>query len=138
MDNLTSTKPYLTRALYEWMEDNGLTAEILVDVYVTGVEVPQQYVTNGHILLNIRSGAVKDLFITNEQLSFSARFGGVPMDILVPMEALLAIKARENGIGMSFANDEPPPPGDKKPVKTNDKDAKAGDEKSRPSLKIVK
>lgn len=142
MDKLTSTRPYLARALYDWMEDNSLTPYVLVDATNNYVHVPQQYVKDGRIVLNICSSAVRDLFITNEAITFSARFGGAPMDIYIPAESLLAIYARENGKGMFFEQDgdvEPPPSVESQDGGVvNSTIRKPEAVKGRPSLKVVK
>ncbi|WP_430461362.1 ClpXP protease specificity-enhancing factor [Thalassolituus sp. LLYu03] len=134
---MTPSRPYLVRALNEWILDNNCTPYVLVDATLQGVQVPQEYVNNGQIVLNISPGAVKDLFIDDAGISFSARFGGVPMSVFVPVVAILAIYARENGQGMVFGSeagapdpdDMPPPP----PVKP---EPPKGD--GKPSLKVVK
>ena len=97
----TSTRPYLIRALYEWCSDNGLTPYIAVRAD-DGVQVPQEYVQNGEIVLNISPDATGGLTIGNEFIDFKARFGGVPREIMVPIGRVLAIYARENGQGMAF------------------------------------
>src|SRR6056297_3317745 len=82
MSSMTSSRPYIIRALYEWIVDNRATPYILVDAYGSGVSVPQNFVNkDGQIVLNVSPTAVKDLHIGNEALSFNARFGGVPTDI---------------------------------------------------------
>ncbi|WP_290907117.1 ClpXP protease specificity-enhancing factor [Halomonas sp.] len=100
-----SSRPYLARALYQWLVDNDLTPYIVVDAEQPGVEVPRQFVQNGQIVLNLSPGAVRDLFMENEALGFSARFGGQPMRVMVPNSALVAIYARENGVGMVFGHE---------------------------------
>ncbi len=127
---MTSSRPYIIRALYEWILDNECTPYVLTDALMDGVEVPQQYVKNGQIVLNIAPRAVADLLIENGAMSFSGRFGGVPTDVYVPTPAIMGIYARENGQGMIFDADdtEPQPPApDSGP-----------DKASRPSLKVVK
>lgn len=99
---MTSTKPYLLRAIFEWTEDNGFTAQVLVNANYLGVEVPLNHVVDGQIVLNISSGAVQLHVMDNECLSFSARFSGVEQDIFLPMGAILAIFARENSQGIYF------------------------------------
>lgn len=137
---MTPSRPYMVRAIYEWLNDNNLTAHVLVDATKPGVSVPPASVQDGRIVLNIAPGAVRDLFIHNDALSFSARFGGVPRQILAPMAAVLAIYARENGQGMFFEEDdeypvtsasadEPPVPEPPKPEPPSGK---------RPSLRVVK
>ncbi len=97
----TSTRPYLVRALYEWCTDNGLTPYIAV-LADERVQVPREYVQNGEIVLNISFDATSSLKLGNEFVEFKARFGGVPRDIIVPMDRVIAIYARENGQGMAF------------------------------------
>lgn len=99
---LTPRRPYLLRAMYEWLLDNDLTPHVLVDVTRYGVEVPMEFAQDNKIVLNIAPHAVGNLEMTNEVLRFSARFSGVPRQIIVPMAALLAIYAREDGQGMGF------------------------------------
>lgn len=102
----TSTRPYLIRALYEWCTDNGFTPYVAVRVD-DGVQVPREFVKNGEIVLNISSDATSALKLTNEFIEFKARFAGVARDIVVPMDHVLAIYARENGQGMAFPQQEP-------------------------------
>lgn len=99
---MTPSRPYLARAIYEWLNDNNHTPYLLVDASRKGVVVPAAYVKDDRIVLNVGPGAVRDFFIRNEAVSFSARFGGVPMQVFVPMPAVLAIYSRENGQGMFF------------------------------------
>ena len=112
---MTSTKPYLMRAIFEWAEDNGFTPQVLVNALAEGVEVPQGHVVDGQIVLNISSSAVQLHVMDNECISFSARFSGVEQDIFLPIDAILAIFARENSQGIFFedTDDEtdPEPPG---------------------------
>lgn len=134
---MTSSRPYMIRALYEWIVDNGCTPYILVDAQAPGVEVPQQHVNKeGQIVLNINPTAVKDLFIGLEQINFNARFGGIPTDLLIPCPAVLGIYARENGQGMVFEpepNPEPPKPDPESGKKSTQKEGP-----KRPNLKVVK
>jgi len=138
-DKMTPSRPYLMRALNEWILDNDCTPYVLVDAGLPGVQVPQDYVNNGQIVLNISPSAIRSLLINQEGLSFNARFGGVPMDVHVPLVAILAIYAKENGQGMVFGSEagapdpnEPPPP--PKPEKKAPEAPPSG----RPSLKVVK
>jgi len=101
MSETASTKPYLIRALYEWCTDNGYTPHIAVKVQ-GGARVPMEFVRNGDIVLNIAFSATSGLNMDNEAISFKARFGGVSRDIYVPMSAVAAIYASENGQGMAF------------------------------------
>lgn len=96
-----STRPYLIRALYEWCTDHAFTPFIAVLVDAT-VQVPREYVQNGEIVLNVSFDATSGLKLGNEFIEFKARFGGVPRDICVPVDRVLAIYARENGQGMAF------------------------------------
>jgi len=107
----TSTRPYLVRALYEWCTDNSLTPYIAVLVD-DRVQVPREYVQNGEIVLNISFDATSGLKLDNEFVEFKARFGGVPRDIFVPMDRVIAIYARENGQGMAFPVAVPTAPED--------------------------
>lgn len=127
---MTSSRPYLIRALYQWIVDNGVTPYILVDAEVEGVEVPAQYIQDNKIVLNIAPMAVQGLTLGDEIITFSARFSGQSVSLMVPTEAVMAIYARENGQGMMF-NDEPstPPP--------DGSDPDSGD-KPRPTLRVVK
>ncbi|MCH4248488.1 MAG: ClpXP protease specificity-enhancing factor [Acinetobacter populi] len=100
--NLTPTRPYLARAIYEWICDNQLTPYLLVDATQKFVQVPQQHIKDGQIVLNIAPHAVHRFQIENEAIHFSARFGGVSQDIYVPMSALIGIYSRENGQGLFF------------------------------------
>ncbi|MEZ9596959.1 ClpXP protease specificity-enhancing factor [Shewanella sp. 10N.261.52.F9] len=106
MKELTPNRPYLLRAYYDWLMDNQLTPHVVVDAYVPGTQVPQQYVKDGQIVLNITESAVGGLQITNEFIEFSARFGGVPQQVLLPMASIVAIYARENGAGTVFEVEE--------------------------------
>ncbi|MGB0712947.1 MAG: ClpXP protease specificity-enhancing factor [Gammaproteobacteria bacterium] len=135
-EGMSSTRPYLLRAIYQWIVDNALTPLILVDATLPGVEVPGEFVDDGRIILNISPGAVRDLNLENDIVGFSARFGGTPWQIWVPLPAVQAIYARENGRGMVFAEeeDEPPPsPPDSDP---DNGPGTVGD--SRPRLRVVK
>ncbi len=99
---MTPNRPYLLRAFYDWLLDNDLTPHIVVDAYVNGTQVPQQYVKDGQIVLNIAMSAVLNLEMNNHFVEFNARFGGVPHHIVLPMAAIVAIYARENGAGTVF------------------------------------
>jgi len=125
---MTSSRPYLLRAMYEWIVDNGATPHLLVDIASEAVQVPRQYSQNGRIVLNIGPTAVQGLTLGNSTVSFNARFGGRPTSVVVPVDAIIAIYTRENGHGMMFSEDEP-----KSPTPQGDK-GKA----TRPSLKVIK
>ncbi|NRD75358.1 ClpXP protease specificity-enhancing factor [Shewanella sp. VB17] len=102
MKPMTPNRPYLLQAYYDWLMDNELTPHVVVDAYVPGTQVPQQYVKDGQIVLNITSSAVGNLQIGHEYIEFNARFGGVPQQVVLPMAAIVAIYARENGAGTVF------------------------------------
>ena len=102
---MTSHRPYLLRALVEWINDNDLTPHLLVDATVAGVQVPPSAVQDGRVILNIAERAVARLYIDNQSVSFSARFGGVSHSVSVPVAAVLAVYARENGQGMALPDD---------------------------------
>lgn len=109
---MTSSRPYLIRALYDWIVDNACTPHLIVDAEQPGVAVPRSYVRDGKIVLNVAPRAVSDLVLGNEAIAFSARFGGTPMAVSVPVAAVEGIYARENGQGMVFpVDDSEPPPG---------------------------
>ena len=102
MSDITPSRGYLVRALFDWIIDNDLTPHLVVAAQVPGTTVPEAYVKDGQITLNIAPSAVRDLYMDADAVSFSARFGGVPMQVYVPTAAILAIFARENGQGMGF------------------------------------
>ncbi|MDK8464491.1 ClpXP protease specificity-enhancing factor [Marinobacter sp. SS13-12] len=139
---MTSSRPYLVRAFNEWILDNDCTPYIVVDAGVQGVQVPTEHVANGQIVLNISPGAVRGLAIGNGALEFSARFGGVPMQVFIPLQAVMAVYAKENGEGMVFGSE----PGSPDPEGPEGKDGdsagdggQSGDRPSgRPTLKVVK
>ena len=127
---MTPIKPYLIRSIYEWVLDNDLTPHMLVDSETEGTVLPRNYVEDGKIVLNIRPEAIHGLTLGNETVEFNARFSGKPMHIIVPIKAILAIYAKENGKGMIFDQEEydetdplPTPPG-KSP--------------NRPKLRVIK
>lgn len=131
---MISRRPYLLRAMHEWISDSNCTPHIVVDAGVAGVEVPRQYVSEGKIILNVSGSATARLKLGNDEVSFSGRFGGASMNVRVPVGAVLAIYARETGQGMIFSEDEavaeppqePPPP------------AAPPGGGGRPKLKVVK
>jgi len=134
---MTSNRPYLIRALYEWLVDNELTPYLLVDAGRESVHVPSRYVEDGRIVLNVSPSAVRDLSLGNELIAFEARFGGTAFAISLPPDAVLGVYARENGKGMLFpdeAVDEPEPPKPDRPAPDKPKPPGGG----RPSLKVVK
>ncbi len=107
-----SKRPYLLRAMHEWMGDNGHTPHIVIDTYIDDVTVPGEHVKDGKIILNISHSAAHNLKLTNSAVSFRARFSGVPFDVWVPITSVLGIYAKETGQGMIFSHgaDQPEPP----------------------------
>ena len=103
---MKARRPYLLRAIHEWISDSLCTPHLVVDANATGVEVPRQYVKDGKIVLNVSWNATANLRLGNEEVSFSGRFGGTSMSVRVPIIAVLAIYARETGQGMIFAEDD--------------------------------
>ncbi|CBA15777.1 ClpXP protease specificity-enhancing factor [Xanthomonas albilineans] len=137
---MTSHRPYLLRALVEWINDNGMTPHVLVDASLPGVQVPPSAVKDGRVVLNIAERAVVRLQIDNDGVSFTARFGGVSYPVQVPMAAVLAVYARETGQGMALPDDihgpgEQPPDGDAPPPPRPGSSDEAG---KRPRLRVVK
>ncbi|KTD59971.1 ClpXP protease specificity-enhancing factor [Legionella shakespearei] len=128
---MTSNKPYLIRAFYDWIVDNELTPYILVDATYPGVQVPQEHVRHERIVLNISPSATRGLLLENDRIVFTARFSGQTEQIFVLPNAVLEIYAKENGRGIAFtieeSNDPPPAP-------TPDSDTST---RKKPSLKLV-
>ncbi|WP_178006189.1 ClpXP protease specificity-enhancing factor [Marinospirillum perlucidum] len=138
----TSSRPYLLRGLYEWLLDNQLTPHIIIAADLPGVDVPSEQVQDGQLVLNISDTATRDLVMTNDAVSFSARFGGVPRQIYVPMEAVVAIYAREDGAGMVFGQ-EPgaeaiSPSGEEAVTEDEGQEASEEPKRSAPHLTVVK
>jgi stringent starvation protein B len=102
---MTSNRPYLLRALYQWIGDNSMTPHLLVDATREGVQVPASTVKEGRVVLNIAARAVANLDLGNRDVRFKARFGGVSQSVVVPMSAILAIYAQETGQGMMLPED---------------------------------
>ena len=127
-----SKRPYLIRAMHEWMADNGHTPHIVVDASVDGVCVPAEHVKDGKIILNISETAAHNLKLVNDSVSFRARFSGDPFDVWVPMRSVLGIYARETGQGMIFSHDSENP----EPPTRVDDDSEST--RSRPHLRVVK
>jgi len=103
---MTSSRPYLLRALNEWILSNELTPHIVVDAAQNDVIVPQEFVESGKIVLNISPLAISGLNINDDFMCFSARFSGKAMDVIVPIKAVMAVYAKENGQGMVFTDQE--------------------------------
>lgn len=116
--NVMSTRPYLIRAIYEWCVDSVLTPYLAVRVNQR-TEVPLSHVKDGQIVLNLGAGAVRNLQMGNEMITCTGRFGGAPFDLMIPIEAVTGIFAKENGQGLVFQEGDVPPPvdGSKKEVK---------------------
>lgn len=131
--SMTSAKPHLVRAMYDWIVDNALTPYLVVNATWPGVQVPEEHVIDGRIILNISPQACRGLHLENDKIIFTARFSGMTTQIFVPPAAVLAIYAKENGRGMEFGEeyDEPPPT---TPVVSDTQ----GASRMRPSLKLVK
>lgn len=130
-----SNRPYLLRAIHEWIVDSGYTPHLLVDANVPDCVVPQQFVKDGVIVLNISPSAVKDLSLGNQFVMFNARFGGIAREITVPLAAVRAIYARENGQGMAFEGENgggDPPEGGASPPDSPPRP------KAPPRLSVVK
>ncbi|MFZ5722343.1 MAG: ClpXP protease specificity-enhancing factor [Pseudomonadota bacterium] len=131
---MTPTRPYLVRAFYDWILDNGMTPYLLVDATVEGTFVPASYVREGRIVLNVAPAAVTDLHLGVAHVNFSARFGGIAQVIRLPVASIMAIYARENGQGMFFGNEDeetvdgPHSPDDRAPEPV----------RGRPALRVVK
>lgn len=126
---MTSQKPYLVRAIYEWLLDNQNTPYLLVNTTIVGVDVPHDYINDDKIVLNIAPDAINNFHADNDWISFSARFAGKPTELFVPITAILAIYGKENNEGMFFTDDEPLSPPPIQP---------STPAKSKPSLKVVK
>jgi stringent starvation protein B len=124
----TSRRPYLIRAMHEWMTANHQTPHLVVDAGIAGAELPKAYVRDGRITLNVSWQSTQGLRLGNDWIEFTARFGGVPQQVRVPVAAVLGIYARETGQGMLFQDDNDPPP----PAPGTD------DADSRPKLRVVK
>lgn len=104
--SITPTRPYMVRALYQWIEDNALTPYLMVDATADNVQVPKEHVQDGRIVLNIASRATGNMSMGNDYIHFSARFGGVSQEIWVPLQAVMGIYAKENSQGMFFDPNE--------------------------------
>ena len=130
MTQATSKRPYLLRAMHEWMTDNGLTPYVVVNADAQGLLVPEQYISAGKIVLNVSYSATRDLDFAADRLSFEARFRGVAQRVDVPCSAVIGIYARETGQGMIFTDDGSLPLGSDEPGVSKPP--------GRPTLKVVK
>ncbi|TKU78645.1 ClpXP protease specificity-enhancing factor [Citrobacter sp. wls706] len=134
LPQLTPRRPYLLRAFYEWLLDNQLTPHLVVDVTLQDVQVPMEYARDGQIVLNIAPRAVGNLELANDEVRFNARFGGVPRQVSVPLAAVLAIYARENGAGTMF---EPEAAYDEDVASLNDDDNEASGFESETVMSVI-
>lgn len=133
---MLSRKPYLLRAMHQWIADSGMTPHIVVDVGIEDVDVPPGYAKDGKLILNVSYDATQALNIASDHIEFSARFGGVARHLFIPMDAVLAVYAHETGQGMIFSPEEEPPP-----TSPDEPDSVPGakpDAARKPSLKVIK
>ena len=136
---MSSSRPYIIRALYDWILENEGTPYVLGDAFGKGVEVPQEHVKDGQIVLNISPAAVQSISIANEAMDFDGRFGGIPKKVVVPIRSILGIYAKENGQGMMFESDDTPDPPEPSEEPSNiKKESFSANRAKKPSLKIVK
>jgi stringent starvation protein B len=135
-DDLTATRPYLLRAMHEWMNDNGQTPLLMVDADYPNVMVPEGFIEDGHIVLNVSWSATRNLQLENESISFEARFSGSPYAVNVPIAAVKGIYARESGQGMMFQEEPGAEEAGEEGIPT---DAQEPEKKpGRPGLRVVK
>ena len=135
---MTSNRPYLLRALYEWIGDNGMTPYLLVDAGREGVQVPASAIKDGRVVLNIAARAVSQLELGSREVRFKARFGGVSQTVQVPVQSVLAIYAQETGQGMMLPDDDSPMPSNEPPTGTG---PTPGSDDSKPRgghLRVIK
>ena len=138
---MTSTRPYLLRAIHEWMLDNDLTPQLVVDARSDDARIPRQYVKDERIVLNVSPNAVRHLSMGNDRVEFTARFSGTPFQVSVSPAHVMAIIARENGAGMSFPDEEVQagaPSSASEPEPDPDGAPPPPTPGKRPSLKVVK
>jgi stringent starvation protein B len=135
---MKSNRPYLIRALYEWIAENDCTPHLLVNAEYPGIQVPPGYANDGQLVLNVSSSAVRHLQLGNDAVSFEGRFGGVPQSLYIPAAAVLAIYARENGQGMVFDSEAPSLADNAGPDDSGPSGSEPPRPSGRPSLKVVK
>jgi stringent starvation protein B len=135
---MTSNRPYLLRALYDWICDNHLTPYLLVDATGDDLSIPFDFVEDNRIILNISPSAVRDLDLSNDYINFKARFSGQSMNVYFPVGAVLAIYANENGRGMIFQEEDQELETDKESVSNSEPKKKEDKKKKGPHLKVVK
>ncbi len=133
--SMTSSRPYLIRALYEWIVDNGLTPYLLIDATQEGLDAPLEYADKGKLVLNVAPRAVRALNLGNSAIDFNARFGGAARDVHLPVQAVLAVYARENGQGMLFSEDLD---GGEPPSGSGGSNTGAGGGHKKPNLRVIK
>lgn len=131
---MTPRRPYMVRAVYDWILDNQLTPFLVVDAEIPGCQLPWEFVQDGQIVLNITPTAVANLVIGNDQLTFNARFSGKPHQVFVPMAAVLALYARENGAGSLFEHE----PGYDQIEDLSEPEPETAPKPAAPHLKVVK
>ena len=139
MSQVTSKRPYLIRAMHEWMTDNNLTPFIVIDAAAEGVSIPEQYVSDGRVILNVSYSATQDLTVGEDLMSFETRFEGRSRHLDIPTAAILGIYAQESGQGMIFTEEELVPDGDESADAGPDGDTPTdGGSSGHPNLKVVK
>lgn len=131
---MSSQKPYLVRAIFDWLVDNGHTPHLLVDATIEGVQVPHEFINEGKIVLNIDPGAVRNYHADNDWISFSARFSGKAMELFIPIIAIRSIYGKENNQGMFFPDDEVSP----EPTTPAKRATSSKTKTKHPGLKLVK
>ena len=131
---MTPRRPYMVRAVYDWILDNQLTPFLVVDAQIPGCQLPWEFVEDGQIVLNITPTAVANLVIANDHLTFNARFSGKPHQVFVPMAAVLALYARENGAGSLFEHE----PGYDNAEDLSAPETTTAPKPAAPHLKVVK
>lgn len=139
---MTSSRPYLLRAIHQWIVDNDCTPYLLVNAVAPGVDVPSEFVENDKIILNVSPSAAYNLTLGDDEVGFDARFGGKPRSVVVPLAAVLAIYARENGQGMLFTDEtdsSASPSDDGEPdTGTGESDDAPASRGKRPNLRVIK
>ena len=130
MTKVTSKRPYLIRAMHEWMTDNALTPYVVVAADAEGLLVPEQYASDGKIVLNVSYAATRNFTLADDRMSFEARFGGAAQRVDVPLSAVIGIYAKESGQGMIFSDDEATP--------SESAEASVSVQAGRPTLTVVK
>ena len=130
MTKVTSKRPYLIRAMHEWMTDNALTPYVVVSADAEGLLVPEEHAADGKIVLNVSYAATRNFTLADDRMSFEARFGGAAQRVDVPLSAVIGIYAKESGQGMIFSDDEATPSESAEPSER----VRSG----RPTLKVVK